>query len=120
MPRQCSFCDNNVIRNPEVALFGITEFMRRALKPSYLKTDFICAEHFQSKDIIAHGYSKRLRRGAVPVHFPRLNAVVHDHAYFPIAKLDLVCYVTFSLFINYLIERMSMSKKYQLNVTIQH
>ena len=32
------------------------------------------------------------------MHFPQLNAVVHDHAYFPFAKLDLVCYVIFSLF----------------------
>ena len=54
---------------------------------------FICEDHFWSEDIKKHGDTKRLTEGAVPVFFPREEAMAADHtyAYVETTPVDLVC-----------------------------
>ena len=58
------------------------------------KTDvqmYICEDHFSSSDVKSHGNTKRLRKGAIPKHFPLQDVVLWDHYYLGTAPLNLVC-----------------------------
>ena len=63
--------------------------MKKVLKPTYLDTNFICSDHFNAEDILDHGQGRRLRQGALPVNFPRLEAASGDHDYVRIRQLDV-------------------------------
>ena len=46
--------------------------------------------HFDEKDFKNHGGQKRLHHGALPLNFPKKDAILLDHSYFSTTALDLV------------------------------
>ena len=89
--RQCSFCNINSCNSPSVVLFTVSEHIQRTLNlPPAASASFICEQHFPPNDLKDHGSSKRLRDCAVPVYFPRNEALSMDHNYILTSPLELV------------------------------
>ena len=53
---------------------------------------YICEDHFEPHNVKPHADTKRLLDGAVPVFFPRQDAVTMDHNYVLTAPLNLVSF----------------------------
>ena len=86
--RECSFCTNNSHVNLGVLFFTVTDHIKTVLNFAPPNISYICEQHFDLYDVKTHGPSKRLRDGAVPVHFPRQVSMSKDHDY-EAAPLDL-------------------------------
>ena len=88
--RQCNFCTNTTTSNPGILIFSANEHLKSLLNVKTGLDTYICEEHFELSDIKPHGTTKRLCDGAVPVFFPRKQALLKDHDYVRTAPLDLV------------------------------
>ena len=88
--RQCSFCKNDNFSKPDIVIFTANMEIKRVLNISEQTVSYICEEHFPSGDVKPHGTTKRLRDGAVPLVFPRQEAVQMDHDYTSLTPLDMV------------------------------
>ena len=88
--RQCNFCTSSSVSNPDVTIFTANDDIKYALNVPRDIISYICEEHFDPSDVKIHGNSKRLCDGAVPVNFPRQEAVLLDHNYVQTTPLDLV------------------------------
>ena len=88
--RQCSFCSNNTVSNPEVVIFCANDNMKCLLNVPKESDSYICEQHFDSSDLKPHSNTKKLRDGALPVVFPQQEAVWLDHNYVQTAPLDMV------------------------------
>ena len=88
--RSCNFCTHNTTANPDLVIFNVSEELIKVLNVQSDTEIFICESHFNESDLKDHGNSKRLREGAIPVHFPRRDALNLDHNYVSTWPLDLV------------------------------
>ena len=88
--RQCNFCTKTSVSNPEVVIFHANDNLKSAINIPSETVIYICEEHFEVSDVKLHGNTKRLCDGAVPVFFPREEAVLKDHDYLKTTPLDLV------------------------------
>ena len=88
--RQCTFCANNTTVSPEKVIFATTEHILSVLNVHSAHDLYICEDHFSSTDVRAHGTTKRLVEGSIPVHFPKKEAVLLDHCYVSTEPLNLV------------------------------
>ena len=88
--RQCNFCTKNSVTNPEVVIFCANDNLKSAINVPSETVIYICEEHFELSDVKLHSNTKRLRDGAVPVFFPREEALLKDHDYLKTTPLDLV------------------------------
>ena len=79
--RECNLCNNNTINKPELVVFSASDEMLCALHIQPGIDFFLCEEHFSISDIKAHGNTKRLIEGALPLNFPKREAVLLDHSY---------------------------------------
>ena len=86
----CSLCSSSSNRNPDVSFFCASDQIVKTVGFPNIKDIFICELHFDEKDVKSHGGKKRLNHGAVPINFPKREAVLLDHSYFSTAPLDLV------------------------------
>ena len=94
----CFLCPNSSKRIPDVSFFHATDHIKRSLDLPNIKDMFICEMHFDKKDIKSHGGQKRLNKDAIPISFPKKEALLLDHSYFSRAPLDLVSWLLTILF----------------------
>ena len=87
----CFLCSNSSNKSPDISFFRASDQIVKTLGIHSTKEIFICELHFDAKDIKSHGVQRRLNHGAVPINFPKREALFLDHSYFSTAPLDLVC-----------------------------
>ena len=86
----CLLCPNSSNRAPDISFFHATDQIKQSLNLPNTKDMFICELHFDKNDIKSHGDQKRLNSGAIPINFPKREALFLDHSYFSTAPLNLV------------------------------
>ena len=96
--KPCFLCPNSSNKIRDISFFLATDHIRRSLNLPNIKDMFICEMHFDKKDIKSHGGQKRLNKDAIPISFPKKEALLLDHSYFSRAPLDLVSWLLTILF----------------------
>ena len=94
--RRCDFCTNNTATNPDIVIFCANEHIISVLDVRSDTELFICEAHFNPNDVKAHGTSKRICEGSIPVYFPRKDAVDLEHNYVSTGPLNLVSMIKHS------------------------
>ena len=87
--RRCNFCPNNSREHQDRTFFTLNDDVKKSLMLRHVEYNF-CDVHFDDDDVLRQQRGKRLRTGAMPCYFPRLNTLSSEHNYVKTVPLVLV------------------------------
>ena len=81
--RKCGLCSLDTNTDPNLVIFTASDLIKQSLNQPLGVPLMICEKHFDDSDMRAHGTSKRLKAGAVPIILRDEISVTQEHNYFP-------------------------------------